>query len=83
MAFLDGMFLPEHSAEAEAKRHMTVDEAARVASRAGARRVVLVHISPRYGEEDLEELAAAAAKRFEKAEIGRDLGCYSVPYQEP
>jgi ribonuclease Z len=83
MAFLDGMFLPEHSAEAEAKRHMTVDEAARVASRAGARRAVLVHISPRYREEDLEELAAAAAKRFEKAEIGRDLGCYPVPYREP
>ena len=34
VAFLDGMFLPEHQMEAEAKGHMTVDEAARIAFRA-------------------------------------------------
>jgi len=47
LAFLDGMFLPEHHEEAEAKGHMTADDAARVAARAGARHAVLVHISPR------------------------------------
>jgi ribonuclease Z len=82
IAFLDGMFLPEHSIEAESKMHMTVDEAARVASRADARRAVLVHISPRYGEEDLATLSEAAAQRFEMAEIGGDLKSYSIPYRE-
>jgi ribonuclease Z len=82
MAFLDGMFLPEHSEEAESKLHMTVDEAARVAARAGARHAVLVHISPRYGEEDLVTLSEAAAQRFEMAEIGRDLKSYSISYRE-
>jgi len=82
VAFLDGMFLPEHSAEAEEKFHMTVEEAACIASVAGVRRAVLVHISPRYGEEDLEKLAVAASRRFEKAEIGRDLRRYPVPYRE-
>ena len=82
VAFLDGMFLPEHAAEAEEKFHMTVEEAARVALVAGALRAVLVHISPRYGEEDLDKLAAAASQRFEKAEIGRDLQRYAVPYRE-
>ena len=81
MAFLDGMFLPEQRMEAEAKGHMTVDDAARIASRAGALRVVLVHISPRYGEEDLEKLTAAAAERSATAEMGRDLKCYTVPYR--
>jgi ribonuclease Z len=78
MAFLDGMFLPEHRAEAEAKGHMTVDDAARVASRAGVRRAVLVHISPRYREEVLEQLRTAAVKRFQDSEIGCDLQSYLV-----
>lgn len=82
MAFLDGMFLPKHSAEADSKMHMTVDEAARVASRAGARHAVLVHISPRYGEEDLVALSEAAAQCFEMAEIGGDLKSYFISYRE-
>ena len=82
IAFLDGMFLPEHLVEAEEKGHMTVGEAARVASQAGARRAVLVHISPRYKEEDVEKLAGAAAQEFERAEIGRDLGRYTIDYRE-
>jgi ribonuclease Z len=69
LAFLDGMFLPEHQEEAEAKGHMTADDAARVAARAGVRRAVLVHISPRYTEEDMGPFAEAARARFEK--IGR------------
>ena len=82
LAFLDGMFLPEHRAEAEAKGHMTVDDAARVASRAGVRRAVLVHISPRYREEVLEELTAAAVERFQDAEMGRDLQSYFVDLRD-
>ena len=80
LAFLDGMFHPEHRAEAEERGHMTVDDAARVASRAGARRLVLVHISPRYREEDIESLEAAAGERYRGAEIGRDLRSYSVDF---
>ena len=82
LAFLDGMFLPEHHEEAEAKGHMTADDAARVAARAGARRAVLAHISPRYTEEDMEKFAEAAKKRFENTEIGRDLQQFTIPYRE-
>ncbi len=82
-AFLDGMFSPEHQEEAEEKGHMTVDEAARIASRAAARRAILVHISPRYSEEeDMEKLGVAASKRFPGAEVGRDLQVYPIPYRE-
>jgi ribonuclease Z len=81
-AFLDGMFSPEDRTEAEEKGHMTVDEAARIAARAGTRRAVLVHISPRYGEEDMERLNAAAAGRFPAAEMGRDLEVYPIAYRD-
>jgi ribonuclease Z len=83
LAFIEGMFLPDQREEAEAKGHMTVDEGARVAQRASVRRVVLVHLSPRYTEEDIGKLAEAANERFERAEIGADLQQFTVPYAEP
>jgi len=78
MAFLDGMFHPRDQEEADRKAHMTVDDAARIAKRAGARRAVLVHLSPRYREEDLPGLEEAAKQRFDGAEIGRDLNRYTL-----
>jgi ribonuclease Z len=78
MAFLDGMFHPRDQEEADRKLHMTVDDAARIAQRAGANQAVLVHISPRYREEDLAELDEAAQQRFDGAEIGRDLNRYII-----
>ncbi len=80
-AFFEGMFLPEDQQEAEEKMHMTVVEAAQVAANARACLAVLVHISPRYVEEDLEKLAAAVQK-FEAVRIGRDLDRYTVSYRE-
>lgn len=80
IAFIEGMFLPEHAQEADAKGHMTVVEASAVAERAGAARAVLVHLSPRYKPEDLDSLEEAARKRFDRASIGRDLEVYPVHY---
>ena len=82
IAFVEGMFLPEHSEHADAKGHLTVVDAARISRRAGAGRAILVHISPRYGEEDLPLLEAAARERFAQAEVGRDLEIYPVPLPE-
>lgn len=82
IAFLDGMFHPDQGEEAEAKGHMTVDDAARVAARAGARRAILVHISPRYDDRDMEALATAVAQRYPQAEMGRDLQFYAVTFRD-
>lgn len=79
IAFLDGMF---HSAEAEHARekgHMTVAEAARAARKAGAHRCVLVHLSPRYQDEDLDRLEQEARKEHPGAAMGRDLQRFDVP----
>ena len=59
-----------------------ISDAARVATRAGARRAVLVHISPRYTEEDTEKFVDAAKKRFLNAEIANDLQQFTIPYRE-
>jgi ribonuclease Z len=79
IAFMEGMFLPEDAEHADAKGHLTVADAARVAERAGVCRAVLVHISPRYNSDDLPRLAEAAKSRFEGAEIGEDYKVYQVP----
>ena len=82
MAFMEGMFLPEHADHAEAKGHLTVTEAARIADRAGVFRAVLVHISPRYDQTQLDELESAARKRFDRIQIGRDLDTFTIPLKE-
>jgi ribonuclease Z len=78
IAFIEGMFLPEDAEHAEAKGHLTVVDAARIAGRAGVGRAVLVHLSPRYGNEELPLLAAAARSRFAHAEIGEEFKFYQV-----
>jgi ribonuclease Z len=82
IAFVEGMFLPEDGEHADAKGHLTVVDAARIASRAGVQRAVLVHLSPRYDYGDLHLLAAAARSRFPGAEIGEDFKFYQVPLPE-
>lgn len=82
LAFIEGMFLPEHAKEAGEKGHMTVLEASAIAARAGAAQAVLVHVSPRYKDEDLESLETEAHKRFDRACVGRDGQVFSIPYAD-
>ena len=82
IAFMEGMFLPEHAAHAEAKGHMTVVDAARIARGAGVNRAVLIHISPRYNDDEIGLLEAAARERFNGAEMGRGLEVYAVELPE-
>ncbi|MGA2027054.1 MAG: ribonuclease Z [Syntrophobacteraceae bacterium] len=82
MAFLEGMFLTEHSEHADVKGHMTVAEAARIAGKSGAARAVLVHISPRYENSELGKLEEEARKEFQSIRIGRDLDIFEVSFPE-
>jgi ribonuclease Z len=62
--------------------HSTAAEAARVAVEAGARRLVLTHISSRYNR-DTSELLAEAKAVFPETVIARDGMTVDVPYQDP
>ncbi|HYF40309.1 MAG TPA: ribonuclease Z [Gemmatimonadales bacterium] len=61
--------------------HSTAAEAARVALEAGARRLVLTHISSRYNR-DASELLAEAQAVFPETSIARDGMTIDVPYAE-
>jgi ribonuclease Z len=59
----EATFRAEHAERARRTAHSTAAEAAGVASRAGARRLALTHLSPRYG--DASGHAAEAAAEFD------------------
>jgi ribonuclease Z len=61
--------------------HSTSAEAARVAAEAGARRLVLTHISSRYNR-DTSELLAEAKAVFPETVIARDGMTLDVPYAD-
>ena len=82
LAFLEGMFLAEHSNHADQKGHMTVIEAARIARKSGAAKAILIHISPRYDNSELGKLEEEARKEFASIRIGRDLDTFEVGFPE-
>lgn len=61
---------------AEKHSHMTVEGAARLASRAGVRHLLLNHLSPRF---DAKDLLADAKHIFENVTIAEDLMCVEIP----
>ena len=79
LAFAEGMFTQAHQTEAIEKQHSTAAETAQQAARAGVHRLVLVHISPRYGYEDEATLKAEAAAHFANVTVGRALATFAVP----
>jgi ribonuclease Z len=61
-----------HEAGGEHHSHSTVEDAARVAAEAGARRLVLVHLPPNPTQEELDQ----AREHLAETEYGRDGGRY-------
>lgn len=82
IAFIEGMFTPEHIDTAQEKGHMTVDAAALHASQNGVKKLVLVHISPRYNDSQRSDLLAAARINYPDAILGKDLASYTIPLPE-
>ena len=79
----DGSFAEEHAARARETAHSTAREAASVANQAGAKRLVITHISTRYGgsarrlESELQE-----AFTGETALVAADGMQLEVPYPD-
>jgi ribonuclease Z len=76
----EGTFDATMPHEARKKGHSTVVEAARIARAAGARELVITHVSPRYGHDG--ELKAQAREVFRNTRIARDLYRVEVYHRE-
>jgi ribonuclease Z len=76
----EGTFDAGMAHEARRKGHSTVADAARIARDAGARQLVITHISPRY--QDVGPLLAQARAIFPETRIARDLMSVEVHHRE-
>jgi ribonuclease Z len=77
----EATFADEDADRARETLHSTASEAARVAREAGARRLVLTHLSPRYGVEP-GILEQEARPIFPATEIARDGLELEIPYPD-
>lgn len=78
----EGMFDNELAETAAEKRHLTAAQAARIAREAGARRLGLIHYSPRYADRDLKRLLGEAKEIFPETFLCRDLQHVNLPHED-
>ncbi|MBW2734112.1 MAG: ribonuclease Z [Deltaproteobacteria bacterium] len=72
LAFVESMFESGMEQDAAEKRHMTISQAAGAAREAGVKKLVLVHLSPRYESSSIKRLAVDAQDHHPDVRIGRD-----------
>jgi len=74
--FCESTYLDDMKEQAHERKHMTAKEAAMIAKKARAKKLVLVHFSQRY--KDLSLFEKEAKKVFKQTFIGKDLQTFSV-----
>ena len=77
LVLMESTYLRREAALAAPRGHLTVDDAARIANEAGARRVVLSHFSDRYA--DLAPFVEEAGRLLDDYVIATDLAVVPVP----
>jgi ribonuclease Z len=76
------MFEKDLEESAREKKHMTAEQAARLALAAKVKKLALIHYSPRYTEYNLKQLLKEAQAIFPAAELSRDRAIYPIEYED-
>ncbi len=76
----EGMFADDCEDQAKEKKHMTSRQAGTIARDANARRMAMIHYSPRYTDRDLPLLLSQAQEVYPNAELTRDRMHIEIPY---
>lgn len=75
---IEGTYLEEEREMAKQFAHLTVSDAARLASEANVKKLILTHVSRRYRDKDIER---EARNIFPQTEIARDFDLFQIKHQ--
>ncbi len=78
----EGMFSEDLADQAKEKKHMTAKQCATVARDSNAKRMGMIHYSPRYNDRNLEVLLREAKEIYPNAELTRDRMKFEIPYED-
>jgi ribonuclease Z len=78
----EGMFEKELEESAREKKHMTAEQAARIALAARVKKLALIHYSPRYTEFNLKQLLKEAQAIFPPTVLSRDRAIFPIEYED-
>jgi ribonuclease Z len=76
----EGMFEKALEESAREKKHMTAEQAARLALAAKVKKLGLIHYSPRYTEYELKQVIKEAEAIFPAAVLTRDRMVFPIEY---
>ena len=76
----EGMFERALEESAREKKHMTAEQAARLALAADVKKLALIHYSPRYTEHELKQVIKEAEAIFPKSILSRDRMVLPIEY---
>ncbi|MDR0561519.1 MAG: ribonuclease Z [Spirochaetaceae bacterium] len=78
----EGMFERELAESAREKKHMTAEQAARIAAEAWVKKLALIHYSPRYTDYELQQLLREAAAVFPDTVLAKDRMTLPIEYED-
>lgn len=76
----EGMFERALEETAREKKHMTAEQAARIARAAKVKKLALIHYSPRYTEYELKQVIKEAEAIFPHSVLSRDRMVFPIEY---
>jgi len=76
----EGMFERALEETAKEKKHMTAEQAARIALAAKVKKLALIHYSPRYTEYELKQVIKEAEAVFPNTVLSRDRMVFPIEY---